>query len=103
MRLHLCRCNGSRISAATGLPTIIGWERYQQQQRYPDTLPARVQDVRIIGFSTIMRNGTFGQLASNLFGIDQGAIIGFEYRYAVAPHVQVAAYRSIDSLITAMR
>ncbi len=30
------RCNGSRISAATGLPTIIGWERHQQQQRYPD-------------------------------------------------------------------
>ena len=40
------RCNGSRISAATGLPTIIGWERHQQQQRYPETLPARVADVR---------------------------------------------------------
>jgi len=45
-------------------------------------------------FAGNLRNGTFGQLASNLFGIDQGAIIGFEYRYAVAPHVQVAAYRS---------
>jgi YYY domain-containing protein len=42
------RCNGSRISAATGLPTIIGWERHQQQQRYPDTLPARVADVRTL-------------------------------------------------------
>jgi YYY domain-containing protein len=40
------RCNGSRISAATGLPTIIGWERHQQQQRDPGTLPARVEDVR---------------------------------------------------------
>jgi YYY domain-containing protein len=40
------RCNGSRISSATGLPTIIGWERHEQQQRYPDTLPARVEDVR---------------------------------------------------------
>jgi YYY domain-containing protein len=39
------RCNGSRISAATGLPTIIGWERHEQQQRYPETLPARVADV----------------------------------------------------------
>jgi uncharacterized membrane protein len=28
------------------LPTIIGWERHEQQQRYPDTLPARVEDVR---------------------------------------------------------
>ncbi|MCD6030290.1 MAG: tetratricopeptide 4, partial [Thermomicrobiales bacterium] len=42
------RCNGSRISAATGLPTIIGWERHQQQQRYPDDLPARVKDVRTL-------------------------------------------------------
>jgi YYY domain-containing protein len=40
------RCNGSRISAATGLPTIIGWERHQQQQRYADDLPRRVEDVR---------------------------------------------------------
>ncbi|MFN8594399.1 MAG: DUF2298 domain-containing protein [Thermomicrobiales bacterium] len=40
------RCNGSRISAATGLPTILGWERHEEQQRYPDTLPGRVDDVR---------------------------------------------------------
>jgi YYY domain-containing protein len=42
------RCNGSRISAATGLPTIIGWERHEEQQRYPETLPARVADVRTL-------------------------------------------------------
>src|SRR5262249_36612089 len=42
------RCNGSRISAATGLPTIIGWERHEQQQRYPDELPPRVDDVRTL-------------------------------------------------------
>ena len=42
------RCNGSRIANATGLPTIIGWERHQQQQRFPDQLPARVNDVRTL-------------------------------------------------------
>jgi uncharacterized membrane protein len=42
------RCNGSRISAATGLPTIIGWERHEQQQRYPEILPVRVEDVRTL-------------------------------------------------------
>jgi uncharacterized membrane protein len=46
------RCHGSRISAATGLPTIIGWERHQQQQRYPETLPPRVDDVRTLYTST---------------------------------------------------
>ena len=42
------RCNGSRITNATGLPTIIGWERHQQQQRFPEQLPVRVNDVRTL-------------------------------------------------------
>jgi hypothetical protein len=45
-------------------------------------------------FAGNLRNGTLGQQASNLFGIDQGAIIGFEYRFAVARYVQAALYRS---------
>ncbi len=45
-------------------------------------------------FAGNLRNGDFGSLAGNLFGIDQGAIIGFEYRVAVARHVQAAFYRS---------
>lgn len=45
-------------------------------------------------FAGNLRNGTFGELAGNLFGIDQGAIIGFEYRIAVMRHLQAAAYRS---------
>ncbi len=42
------RGNGSRISSATGLPTIIGWERHEEQQRDRLLLPARVDDVRRI-------------------------------------------------------
>jgi hypothetical protein len=45
-------------------------------------------------FAGNLRNGTLGQQASNLFGIDQGAIIGFEYRFAVARYVEAAFYRS---------
>jgi hypothetical protein len=45
-------------------------------------------------FAGNLRRGTFGQQLSNLFGLDQGAIIGFEYRIAVARHVQAAFYRS---------
>jgi len=45
-------------------------------------------------FAGNLRNGTFSQQASDLFGIDQGAIIGFEYRFAVAKHAQAAFYRS---------
>ncbi|MGI8855171.1 MAG: DUF2298 domain-containing protein [Thermomicrobiales bacterium] len=42
------RGNGSRISSATGFPTIIGWERHEEQQRDRTILPARVEDVRTI-------------------------------------------------------
>jgi len=45
-------------------------------------------------FAGNLRNGTFSQQAGNLFGIDQGAIIGFEYRFAVARHAEAAFYRS---------
>jgi hypothetical protein len=45
-------------------------------------------------FNGNLRNGTFAENASNLFGLDQGATIGFEYRFAPVRHVQLAAYRS---------
>jgi hypothetical protein len=45
-------------------------------------------------FGGNLRNGSFSQQASDLFGLDDGAIIGFEYRYAVMRHVEAAAYRS---------
>jgi uncharacterized membrane protein len=40
------RGNGSRISIATGLPTVLGWERHQQQQRYVEDSAVRFRDVR---------------------------------------------------------
>ncbi|MCA1666017.1 MAG: DUF2298 domain-containing protein, partial [Thermomicrobia bacterium] len=46
------RGNGSRISSATGFPTIIGWERHEEQQRPILPLPGRVEDVRRIYTST---------------------------------------------------
>jgi Membrane bound beta barrel domain (DUF5777) len=45
-------------------------------------------------FAGNLRNGTFGELAGNLFGLDQGAIIGFEYRFAPIRQIQTAVYRS---------
>lgn len=45
-------------------------------------------------FAGNLRSGTFGQNAGNLFGLDQGAIIGLELRYAILPRVQAAMYRS---------
>jgi hypothetical protein len=41
-----------------------------------------------------LRDGSFGHQLSNLFGLDNGAAIGFEYRFTVMKHVQAAAYRT---------
>jgi uncharacterized membrane protein len=42
------RCNGSRISIATGLPAILGWERHESQQRYLRSLEGRAADVDLL-------------------------------------------------------
>jgi hypothetical protein len=44
-------------------------------------------------FNGNLENGDFGDQASSLFGIDEGATIGFEYRFALAKHLELAAYR----------
>ena len=45
-------------------------------------------------FNGNLRNGSFSQQASNLFGLDQGAVVGFEYRFGIVRHVQAAVYRT---------
>lgn len=45
-------------------------------------------------FNGDLRRGSLGGNAGNLFGLDQGASVGFEYRFGVARHLQAAAYRT---------
>jgi hypothetical protein len=45
-------------------------------------------------FNGNLRQGSFTDNASNLFGLDQGAAVGFEYRFGVMRHVQAAVYRT---------
>jgi hypothetical protein len=44
-------------------------------------------------FNGNLRRGDLGDQFSDLFGIDQGATIGFEYRFAPMRHVELAVYR----------
>jgi len=46
------RGNGSRISIATGLPTVLGWDRHQRQQRYAPKINARLADLNELYNST---------------------------------------------------
>src|SRR5688500_20342093 len=45
-------------------------------------------------FNGNLRQGSFNENSSNLFGLDQGAAVGFEYRFGVARHLQAAVYRT---------
>lgn len=42
------RGDGSRFAIATGLPTILGWDRHEYQQRPGETIGPRVNDVRAL-------------------------------------------------------
>jgi uncharacterized beta barrel domain-containing protein DUF5777 len=45
-------------------------------------------------FNGNLRHGSFSGQAGSLFGLDQGAAVGFEYRFGIARHVQAAVYRT---------
>lgn len=45
-------------------------------------------------FAGNLRRGSFSDQASSLFGIDEGAVVGFEYRFGIARGVEAIAYRS---------
>jgi Membrane bound beta barrel domain (DUF5777) len=45
-------------------------------------------------FNGNLRNGDFGDQAAGLFGIDNGAQIGFEYRFAPIRRLEAVAYRT---------
>lgn len=48
-------------------------------------------------FARDLRRGSFGQLAEDLFSLDQGAIIGLEYRFGITPNIQAGLHRSLLS------
>jgi hypothetical protein len=45
-------------------------------------------------FNGNLRRGSFSSNAGSLFGLDQGAAVGFDYRFGIAPHLQAAVYRT---------
>ena len=69
----------------------------------PTTLPLPVHggNFRLTHrFAGNLRDRSFSENASNLFGLDQGAVVGFEYRFGIMKHLEAAAYRtSFDKTI----
>ncbi len=45
-------------------------------------------------FARNLRQGDFSDLSNDLFGLDNGAVSGFEYRFAVEENIHVGVHRS---------
>ena len=50
-------------------------------------------------FTRALNQGSLGELPSDLFGLDNGAVIGFEYRYGIASGFQAGINRTSDATI----
>jgi hypothetical protein len=46
-------------------------------------------------FTRELGRGNLGDLAADMFGFDEGAMIGLDYRFAPTSNIQVAAYRTV--------
>jgi hypothetical protein len=53
-------------------------------------------------FGRPLNQGDFGDLLGDLFGLDQGALIGLEYRFGIVRGGQVGIHRSSDKTIQFM-
>ena len=50
-------------------------------------------------FARPLGDGSFGDLAGDLFGFDSSALIGFEYRFGLTSSTQIGGYRSSNRTI----
>jgi hypothetical protein len=50
-------------------------------------------------FTRPLGQGDFGDLVDDLFGIDQGALIGLEYRFGIVPNGQIGIHRTSGKTI----
>ena len=49
-------------------------------------------------------NDDFGDVAGDLFGLDSGALIGFEYRFGIFPNTQIGIHRTnVDKTVEFLR
>ena len=106
-----------RIAAALLLSTVPTFAQTPAPDPVPTTAPLPTQiDLNLINLPTTMsiarhkgyfrlthrfaadlRRGNFGELASDLFTIDRGAIIGLEYRFAITGNLHAGIHRSLLS------
>lgn len=103
-------------SAGTPLPPPTPAPSLPAQEDDDAALVPAEPDFRVINLPTTMRlpkfkgnfvithrflgnfrRGSFADQAARLFGIDDGAVVGFEYRFGIARHVEAAVFRTASA------
>ena len=88
------RGNGSRFAIALGLPTVLGWDRHERQQRYYPEIAQRDADVReLYDSGSVMRKREIIQK----YGIDY-LIVGELERKTALPASPTELYASADGI-----
>jgi Membrane bound beta barrel domain (DUF5777) len=83
---------------APDAPPVVSREIDQTLINLPTTLPLKRHhsSFRITHrFARDLRLGSFGNLAEDLFSLDNGAVIGLEYRFGITDRIQGGVNRSI--------
>jgi len=73
--------------ALIGLPTALRLPRFKSSFRLTHR------------FTRPLNQGDFGDLASDFFGIDNGAVIGLEYRFGIISNGQIGIHRTSNRTI----
>jgi uncharacterized membrane protein len=88
------RGSGSRFSIALGLPTVLGWARHEQQQRYYPEIAQRDAEVReLYNSGSVARK----QEIIDRYGIDY-IIVGDVERYSSWPSSLGTPYASAEGI-----
>lgn len=102
-----------RVLAVLTLALALAPAAFAQQEEDDAVLKLAEPDFTIVGLPTSLRlatftsafrvthrftrplgQGTVGDLAGDLFGIDSGALIGLEYRFGIVPSGQIGIHRT---------
>jgi hypothetical protein len=110
---------GERTSGASSATPADTPEARQDEQAAEEELQAAEPDFTLINLQTTLRlprhrayfrvahrfnrdllRGSFGDVAGDLFGLDNGAVIGLEFRFGIFRHLDAGIYRaSLDKTV----
>ncbi len=100
------RGNGARISAGTGLPSVLGWDRHERQQRYAPGIDQRLVDLRTLYNSTDVATKTSLIYEYDIRYIVVGDVerkwdipAGFAGPQVSGPYASAAGLAALDSMV----